>query len=289
MGERTVIGWTDASWNPWRGCTQVSPECAYCYMFRDQRRYGRDPEVVVEASKATFNAPLSPKWARRSEEIRAEQNRPMLVFTCSWSDWFHETADPWRGRAWEIVRETADRFTFQILTKRPERIAECLPADWGEGWPNVWLGVSIGNRRFVHRADQLRAVPAAVRFISAEPLLGPLVEDVMTGRSFIGWSDGYTGPGLSLKGIDWLITGGESGGPARRRLVDDGNQPRDPHLGWVRDLRDYAQESGTAFFHKQWGGPRPESGGRLLDGRTWDEFPTFPEPRSLDPQEALAL
>lgn len=301
MGERSVIEWTDSTWNPWRGCDKVSPGCAHCYMFRDQKRYGRDPSTVLRAANPTFLAPLnSRKWAREREACIAARGRH-LVFTCSWSDWFHPDADEWREEAWSIIRDTPES-TYQILTKRPERIAECLPRQWGEGWANVWLGVSIENRRFVDRADILRRTPAAVRFISAEPLLGPLV--------FPGGGDaaepGTWFEGLDLTDIDWLIVGGESG-PRHRPM----------QLDWARDLRDAANatqevgwqckecgyrtlegqdilfkgpllscpdcgaegqfvdwiKSGTRFFFKQHGGPRPDSGGRLLDDRTWDEMP----------------
>jgi protein gp37 len=233
MGETTTISWTGRTWNPWRGCDKVSPGCAHCYMFTEQRRYGRDPSEVVRTSPATFNAPLSRKWAE-----------PALVFTCSWSDWFHEDADEWRGEAWDIVRRTP-HLTYQILTKRPERIAEHLPADWGDGYPNVWLGVTIENRRFVGRADVLRSVPAVVRFISAEPLLGPLV-GTLTGIGYPGrdhlWLDDYLGDGLDLTEIDWIIIGGESG-PGCRRFDEE----------WARDLTEHAQDAGTAVHVKQMG------------------------------------
>ncbi len=140
MGEITGIGWTDATWNPWYGCSKVSPGCAHCYMFRDMKRYGSDPEVVTR-SKTKFDEPR--KW-----------KTPRRVFTCSWSDWFHEGADAWRAEAWAIVRDTP-HLTYQILTKRPERIADHLPPDWGEGYPNVWLGTSVENQRFAFRADIL--------------------------------------------------------------------------------------------------------------------------------------
>jgi protein gp37 len=279
MGSSTGIEWTDATWNPWRGCAKVSPGCASCYMFRDQSRYGRDPSVVVRCADSTFYAPLrSRKW--RSEAMApaiAEDRRPR-IFTCSWSDFFHEAADEWRADGWDVIRRCPE-YDWQILTKRPELVADRLPDDWGDGWPHVWLGVSIENRRFVHRADQLRALPVAVRFISAEPLLGPLVEVtrcpcetdptlVRCGTPVIGYG------GLFLDGIDWLIVGGESGGRIGRRLVDESNQPREDRAQWVRDLRDVAICSDeVAFLFKQWGGPRPESGGRLLDGREWSEFP----------------
>lgn len=235
MGESTNIEWTDATQNFWRGCRKVSPGCAHCYMFDGQRRWGRDPSVVVRASDATFRAPL--RWSE-----------PRLIFTCSWSDFFIEDADGWRDDAWDVIRR-CPQHTWQILTKRPEMIADRLPADWGGGWSNVWMGVSIENRAFVQRADALREVPAAVRFISAEPLLGPL-------------------EGLCLDGIDWLIAGGESG-PAARPCETD----------WLRSLRDQCSAAGVIYFLKQIG--TVAAGGRgkgdheyaVLDRRRWTEMP----------------
>jgi protein gp37 len=158
------------------------------------------------------------------------------------SDLFHEQIpEAFIADVFEVMRR-ADWHVFQVLTKRHERLLEM--ADRLTWPPNVWMGVSIENRRFVHRADDLRAVPAAVRFISAEPLLGPL-------------------EGLGLEDIDWLIAGGESG--PRHRPV---------HVDWIRLLRDRCVTEGVAFFFKQWGGARPKAGGRLLDGRTWDEMPS---------------
>src|SRR5262245_48809217 len=193
MADRTNIPWTGRTWNPWQGCHKKSPGCKNCYMFSDKRRYGQDPNVVVRSRPPTFNAPQ--KWQRQAEAGDLRR----LVFTCSWSDWFIEEADPWRPEAWAIIR-ACPLLSFQILTKRPERIAEQLPDDWGEGYPNVWLGVSIESNAYVDRADLLRTLPAAVRFVSAEPLLGPL-------------------PDLDLAGLDWLIVGGESG---------SGFRPMDP-------------------------------------------------------------
>ena len=235
MGERTGISWTQRTWNPWRGCTKISPGCKHCYMFRDQRRFGGNPSVVVRTK--TWGQPL--KWQRSA----ARRGAVEMVFTCSWSDWFHEAADPWRDEAWLVVRRCPN-LIFQILTKRPERIAGRLPADWGEGYPNVWLGTSIENNDYVWRADVLRRIPAALRFISAEPLLGPL-------------------PDLDLTGIDWLIVGGESG-PDFRPMDKD----------WVRQLRDRALALGVAFFFKQDAGRHPETGA-VLDGKLWREFPRW--------------
>jgi len=164
-----------------------------------------------------------------------------MIFVNSMSDLFHESIPDEFIKAVFSVMGQADWHTFQILTKRQDRlVALAADLDWH---PNVWMGVTIENRRFVHRADRLREVPAVVRFISAEPLLGAL-------------------EGLDLDGIDWLIAGGESG--HRHRPVRE---------EWVIELRDRCHDEGVAFFFKQWGGARAKSGGRLLDGRTWDAMP----------------
>lgn len=164
-----------------------------------------------------------------------------MIFVNSMSDLFHERVPlAFVHRVFEVMVE-CERHVFQILTKRHERLVELAPMlPWPE---NVWMGVSIENRRWVERADALRAVPASVRFISAEPLLGPL-------------------DGLDLTGIHWLIAGGESG--PRYRPV---------HLEWLRQLRDDAARAGVPFFFKQWGGVRPKTGGRALDGREYSEMP----------------
>lgn len=237
MADETGISWTDATWNPWLGCTKVSEGCDHCYMFREQRQYGNDPEVV-RRSKTKFNDPLKWKDAR-------------LIFTCSWSDWFHVDADPWRDEAWDVIRRSPQH-TFQILTKRPGRIARHLPDDWGDGYPNVWLGTSVETNEYLSRVRVLREVPAALRFLSCEPLLGPL-------------------PDLDLEGIGWVITGGESGPGFRSIEVD-----------WVRAIRDKCIAAAIPYHHKQWGGLRSKSNGKLLDGREWCEIP---EPRA--PQLAL--
>lgn len=234
MAPKTIIAWTDRTWNPWRGCTKITPGCAHCYMFTAQARYGQDPSTVLRTG--TWGEPR--KWERAA----AAAGRTERIFTCSWSDWFHEEADAWRDEAWAVVK-SCPHLLFQILTKRHERIVDHLPADWGEGYPNVWLGVSIENNRFVHRADTLRRIPAAVRFISAEPVLRPM-------------------PSLDLTGIDWLIVGGESGA---------GFRPMDH--AWVRELREKARASRTAFFFKQSAAFRTELGIHL-DGAIVREYPT---------------
>lgn len=245
MGDTTRIAWADKTWNPWQGCTKVSPACKHCYMFREKKRFGQDPRVVVRSQAPTFKKPLA--W-----------KTPALVFTCSWSDWFHAAADAWRAEAWAIVRRTP-HLTYQILTKRPERIAAHLPADWGTaGYPNVWLGVSVETQRQAHRIRLLAAVPAAVRFVSAEPLLGPLT----LGAPLPG------APGSSLiDAVDWLIVGGESGGSA--------DEVRPMSLDWVRVLRDECAARSVPFFLKQLGGyPDARSHAQaVLDGRTHTEWP----------------
>jgi protein gp37 len=236
MADKTTIEWTEATWNPVTGCSKVSPGCAHCYAERLSMRFGwsRKPWLPEHAGE---NVVL--------HEDRLEQplrwRRPRMIFVNSMSDLFHELVPvPFIESVFDMMA-TAEQHVFQVLTKRHERLAELAPLlPWP---PNVWMGVSIENARWAVRADYLRRVPAAVRFISAEPLLGRL-------------------EGLELNGIDWLIAGGESG--PRHRPV---------RAEWLRDLRDLCEEEGVAFFFKQWGGPRSKSGGRLLDEREWSEMP----------------
>lgn len=234
MADRSAIEWTEATWNPVTGCTQVSPGCAHCYAKTFAERWRGVPGHPYEQG---FELKLWPE--RLDQPLR--WRRPRTIFVNSMSDLFHEEIpDVFVEEIFRVMGE-ADWHVFQILTKRHERLLElCDQLPWP---PNVWMGVSIENRRFVHRADYLRQVPAAVRFISAEPLLGPL-ED------------------LNLGGVDWLIAGGESG-PGHRPVREE----------WLIELRDRCSEEDVAFFFKQWGGARPKSGGRLLDGRSWDEMP----------------
>lgn len=279
MGEATGISWTNATWNPWHGCAKVSAGCKNCYMFREKKQYGQDPTLVVR-SKTKFNDPL--KWI-------AKGNPPQFCFTCSWSDFFIEQADSWRAEAWEII-DTTPLITYQILTKRPERIAQCLPANWGEGYENVWLGVSCENQETANkRIKLLLQAPAAVRFVSAEPLLGPIQfsEIVMPDGDHLNtlYSDDTD------SGIDWVIVGGESG-PGARPM----------HPDWARTIRDQCQAAGVPFFFKQNGeyvsvsevageGPHyhfpdgatvrrigTKAAGATLDGREWHEFPPVSGP-----------
>jgi protein gp37 len=235
MGQHSAIEWTEATWNPWHGCLKVSPGCAHCYMYRDKKRYGQDPRKVMRG-KTTFDAPL--RW-----------KEPRVIFTCSWSDFFIEEADGWREGAWDIIRQTPQH-TYQILTKRPQRIVDRLPKDWP--FPNVWLGVSVENPRFYWRIDALCQIPAFVRFLSLEPLLAPM-------------------PDLNLAGIAWVIVGGESGPRCR---------PMKPE--WVCQIRDQCAAARVPFFFKQWGGRRKNVTGRVLEGKLWDEMPSRCRPAQSD-------
>lgn len=237
MADGSAIEWTEATWNPVTGCSKVSPGCAHCYA-----------ETFAERWRGVPGHPYEQGFDLKLWPVRLEQplkwKRPRVIFVNSMSDLFHEDIpDDYIAEVFDVMAR-ADRHVFQVLTKRHERLAELAPElPWPE---HVWMGVTIENRRFVHRADYLRLVPAAVRFISAEPLLGSL-------------------EGLDLDGIDWLIAGGESG-PKHRR-VDE---------AWITELRDRCLEEEVAFFFKQWGGVRAKTGGRELAGRTWDEMPSRP-------------
>lgn len=236
MPAETSIEWTESTWNPVTGCSKVSPGCAHCYAETLSLRFGRSAKQWLP-EHAADNLVFHPD--RLSQPKRWK--RPRMIFVNSMSDLFHELIPlEYIRQVFEVMAE-AERHTFQVLTKRHERLAELAPElDWP---PNVWIGVSIENARWALRADYLRDVPAAVRFISAEPLLGPV-------------------DGLNLERIDWLIAGGESG-PKHRPVRPE----------WLRALRDQCARDGVAFFFKQWGGLRPQSGGRLLDGREWNEMP----------------
>jgi protein gp37 len=228
------IEWTEATWNPVTGCDQISPGCAHCYAKTFAERWRGVGDHPYEQG---FDLRL---WPERLD-VPLRWRKPKTIFVNSMSDVFHEAIpDEYVAQIFGTMR-AAHWHTFQVLTKREGRMLDLAPSlTWP---PNVWMGVTIENHRFVHRADALRKVPAAVRFISAEPLLGRL-------------------EGLSLESIAWLIAGGESG-PRHRRVDAD----------WIRDLRDRCDNAGTAFFFKQWGGTRPKSNGRLLDGRLHDEYP----------------
>lgn len=234
MAENSAIEWTDATWNPVTGCTQVTPGCAHCYAKTFAERWRGIPNHPYEQG---FDLRL---WPDRLEHP-AKWKRPRMIFVNSMSDLFHEDVPlEYIKRVFDSMCG-ADHHIYQVLTKRHERLAEVADA---LPWPDhVWMGVSIENRRWVCRADALREVPASVRFISAEPLLGCL-------------------EGLDLTNIHWLIAGGESG-PGHRPV----------QLDWLRDIRDRCLAADVPFFFKQWGGARPKTGGRELDGAIWSQMP----------------
>jgi len=244
VSDKSAIQWTDATWNPVTGCSKVSPGCAHCYAETLSLRFGWSKRAWLP-EYAAENVVLHPERLDQPGRWR----RPRRVFVNSMSDLFHPLVpDAYIHEVFDRMAQ-ADWHSYQILSKRPERMADVVNSYYslhpGEvPLPHVWLGTSIENDRWTARADAVRQTPAAVRFISAEPLLGPL-------------------PSLDLTEIDWLIVGGESGAGAR---------PMDSE--WALDLRDRALENGTAFFFKQWGGRTPKAHGRTLDGRTWDEMPS---------------
>jgi protein gp37 len=244
MADRSAIEWTDATWNPVTGCTKISPGCRFCYAERLTARFARLPFTTIRLHPDRLDLPL--RW-----------HQPRRIFVNSMSDLFHEgVPDDFIERVINTA-QSAPQHVFQILTKRADRMLAWTRARLAPIPANIWMGVSVESVRYAWRVDRLRDIDVAVRFISAEPLLGSLRP-------------------LDLRGIAWLITGGESGGAASRALVERNGQgwcPKAEALQWVRELRDSCRNAGVAFFHKQWGGPRPTSGGRLLDGRTWSEIP----------------
>ncbi len=240
MARNSSIGWTDCSWNPWWGCNKVSPECIECYIAGIMKRGGYEP----------FNGPMRTKtWADPERWDRAafragERHR---VFTCSMSDFFHPGADEWRPEAWEIIKKCTN-LDWLILTKRPELAIDRLPADWGEGYPNVWMGVTCGCTKSLDRMDHLHVIPAAIKFVSAEPLL-----ERMDFRPYLSW-------------LDWIITGCERAAKEKRRIMD---------IDWVRDINAQCKDANVAHFFKQAylderGVPCEEP---LLDGKVVQEFP----------------
>ncbi len=234
MANRTGIEWTDATWNPVTGCTKISPGCKHCYAERlalrlkamGNRRYRNGFAVTLQPDQLIL--PL--RW-----------RQPRFIFVNSMSDLFHKAVpDDYIQRVFDVM-VLANWHVFQILTKRSQRLATLAPH---LPWPsNIWQGVSLENASYVWRITHLRQVPAAIRFLSVEPLLGPI-------------------PNLPLDGIHWVIVGGESGG-GRREMAPE----------WVREVRDQCLAAEVPFYFKQWGGRTPKSRGRVLDGRTWEEMP----------------
>jgi protein gp37 len=236
---KTEIAWSKFSWNPVTGCTKISEGCMNCYMFRDAKR------LKAMGQKKYVNGTAVTLHPECLDEPKGWK-QPQLVFVCSMADLFHhDVPDDFIVKVFAVMRE-CPQHTFQVLTKRSERMAEFAKTI---EWPsNVWAGTTVENNDYVFRADHLRRVPADVHFISAEPLLGPL-------------------PDLDLTGIDQLIVGGESGSGWRPIEID-----------WVRDLRDRCLDANVSFFFKQYAGFRPKKLGRELDGRVWDQMPSVDGP-----------
>lgn len=231
---RSAIEWTESTWNPITGCTKISPGCKHCYAERmairlkamGQPNYTNGFRLTVH--EHVLEMPL--RW-----------KRPQTIFVNSMSDLFHKCVPfEFVSRIFDVMGR-ASHHRFQVLTKRSKRLLEMNPQlDWS---PNIWMGVSVENSDYQFRIEHLRQSNAMVKFVSFEPLLGPV-------------------HGLNLKGVDWVIVGGESGPKARRM---------DP--AWAREIRDQCLSTGVPFFFKQWGGVMKKRTGRVLDGRTWDQMP----------------
>jgi len=230
----TTIEWTNVTWNPVNGCTKISPGCKHCYAERMARRHkgmgtrGYENGFAVTCNEHLLDKPYSWKKSR-------------MVFVNSMGDLFHEDVpQEYREEVFEVMNDCSQH-TFQVLTKRPEELVRVHDRfDWTS---NIWMGVTVETAKYLHRVDLLRQVPAEVRFLSCEPLLGPLGQ-------------------FDLNGIHWVIAGGESGPGAR---------PMDE--AWVTDLRDWCVQCQVPFFFKQWGGVNKKAAGRLLEGREWNQMP----------------
>lgn len=254
MGKESKIQWTDATWNVAIGCDKVSAGCKNCYMMRDwnpetsMKGKGREIPVngvVTRTKPATFNAPL--KWQKQG--LRSANGGRLKVFTSSLTDVFHPAIDDYRNEVWDIIKKCPD-LIFQILTKRPERIEDHLPEDWGDGWENVWLGVSIENQEvFYERLQNFYFVNAVCKFISFEPLIGPVsVNELITVSSpdeDTGEPMRFTIPAMSK--INWAIIGGESGNKTGKYKF------RECSLKWIEDLVKKCKKHKTPVFVKQLG------------------------------------
>lgn len=224
MAQNSNIEWTDSSWNIARGCTKVDADCKYCYMYREGERFKYDAKEVIR-TKTVFNLPLTLKV-------------PSKIFTCSLADFFHEAIDSYRHEAWDIIRK-CPQHTFQILTKRPERIMQCLPEDWGNGWSNVWLGTSCGSQDSIHRiVDLVAPIAGGIKFLSLEPLHGRIE---LPFESFVDM-------GHKVKDlIDWVIVGGESGNETGKYRY------RPCELEWIEKIVEDCQRNSIPVFVKQMG------------------------------------
>lgn len=234
MATKSSIEWTESTWNPLTGCTKISTGCKHCYAERMAKRL----HAMGQPNYANgFKLTLHPQ----SLEIPLGWKKPQMIFVNSMSDLFHKDVPvDFIQQVFDVMRR-ADWHTFQVLTKRAERL---LVLDPQIEWPaNVWMGVSVENQDYKYRIDLLRQIHAKIKFLSLEPLLGPLSR-------------------LNLKGVNWVIVGGESG-PGARPLLEE----------WVIDIRDQCKAEHVPFFFKQWGGVQKKRAGRLLQGKTWNQMP----------------
>lgn len=234
MSTQSSIEWTECTWNPVSGCTKISPGCAHCYAERMAKRLQAMGQYRYRNG---FKVTLHPEVIEEPYQWK----KPRVVFVNSMSDLFHEDIPAnYIQSIFEVMNNTP-RHTYQILTKRSERLAELAPIlNWSD---NIWMGVTVENNKYLHRVDHLRQVDAHIRFLSLEPLLGPLDE-------------------LNLPGINWVIVGGESG-PNARPIKEE----------WVLTIKNKCVFSDIPFFFKQWGGFNKKKNGRMLEGRQWDELP----------------
>lgn len=304
MGKNTGISWTTSTANFWWGCMKVSSGCKYCYAetLADGRYnkgiWGPAPHTLRERKKGIWKD--LPRWNRKA----ADQEEPWYVFVQSMSDFFedHPMVEPWREEALALISECKN-LTFQLLTKRPQNVCEMIeagagvePQEWFSANPHVWVGTSVEDQqRADERIPHLLLIPASVRFLSCEPLLGPIVlhdvryDSLVTINALKGYVSTISPPSKSFHEanikawpIDWVIVGGESGKDARPM-----------HARWARSLRDQCLKAGVPFFFKQWGEWAPveynvmvrvgkEKAGDLLDGRQWHQFPKFPKEKVID-------
>ena len=242
------IEWTEATWNPIAGCTVLSPGCSNCYAMRMAARL--QAMGMTKYGGTTRKSGNRHVWTGRvNVDMKAltaplEWKKPQRIFVNSMSDLFQDKADEaFIHQVWRVM-EQASWHSFQVLTKRPQRMLDILSKPVFPTLPNVWLGTSVESADYLDRIDLLRRVPARIRFVSFEPLLGPIAE-------------------LDLHGIHWAIVGGESGPRAR-----------DIEEWWVEQLHDACQRQGVVFFFKQWGGKRKKRSGRVFKNRTWDDYPS---------------
>ena len=246
MSDKSAIEWTNATWNPVTGCTKISAGCDNCYAERFAERFRGVPDHPFESG---FDLTLRP--GRLDQPLHWKQHR--MIFVNSMSDLFHKgVPTDFIDQVFDTM-EKADHHTFQILTKRSSRMRNYVNARYGDDTAprHIWLGTSVEDGTKKSRIKHIQQMSATVRFLSIEPLIGPVGS-------------------LELDGIHWVIVGGESGPRARPM-----------HIEWVRDIRDQCQEDNVAFFFKQWGGFRPKSGGRMLDGLEWSEFPMSIDPPTI--------